>query len=145
MKAAIPKAEGYEITDTGEVFKDGQPVKTNVLQSGYRVVNVRFNGEKWRTVTVARLVLEAFIGPKPLTHEARFIDGDPTNCMVSNLRWEPRGKNRIGRPHCPDTLGHELKDKRRKRREAKGKRRELNAMKRELARMARELGLDSEE
>ncbi len=141
MRVAIRGADGYEVSEDGEVFKDGEPVRVNALQSGYRVVNLRFDREGWRTVTVAQLVLDAFVGPRPATHEARHVDGDPSNCRARNLRWEQRGKNREGRPHSPDTLGHELKDRRRRHRQAKQKVSELRQMKRELARMARELGL----
>jgi len=142
MKIAIRNADGYEVSEDGGVFLDGKPVKVNSLQSGYKIVNVRFNKEGWRTVTIAKLVLEAFIGPKPPEHEARHVDGDPSNCRARNLRWEERGRNREGRPHRPDTLGHALKDQRRARRETKQKVNDLQSLKRELAKMARELGLE---
>jgi len=143
LRAPVRRAEGYEVSDKGEVFRDGQPVKVSSLESGYKVVNV-YTADGWRTLTVARIVLEAFIGPKPPAHEARHVDGDPSNCVATNLCWEPRGRNRIGKPHKPDTLGHELKDKRRKKRENKKKVDELKAMKRQLRRMAEELGVEME-
>lgn len=43
---------------------------------------------------VARLVLEAFVGPCPSGMEAcHFPDPDPRNCALSNLRWDTKKAN----------------------------------------------------
>lgn len=65
---------------------------------------------------VHRLVLEAFVGPCPKGMEACHNDGDPTNNLLSNLRWDTHeanvadtkrhGRNRsLNVTHCPQ--GHE--------------------------------------
>lgn len=41
------------------------------------------------------LVLEAFVGPRPPKYEARFIDGNKSNCAVANLEWVPFQKRPI--------------------------------------------------
>lgn len=56
---------------------------------------------------VARLVLEAFIGPCPDGMEARhFPDGDPSNCRLLNLSWATHIENCADRTiHGTQTIG----------------------------------------
>lgn len=83
---------------------------------GYRLIVLRAHGAR-RTRWVHQLVLEAFIGPKPLGQVTRHLDGDPTNNHLSNLTWGTYSENvadrvahgRHGwaaRSKCD--LGHEL-------------------------------------
>lgn len=43
--------------------------------------------------SVHRLVLEAFVGPRPAGMEACHGDGDPGNNRLSNLRWDTHESN----------------------------------------------------
>lgn len=48
-----------------------------------------------KTVSVARLVLLAFVGaPKP-GQECRHLDDNSENCILSNLAWGTRDENRV--------------------------------------------------
>jgi len=47
--------------------------------------------------SIHTLLLEAFIGPRPLGHESRHLDGDPTNNHISNLLWGSRSENVLDR------------------------------------------------
>lgn len=55
-------------------------------------VSLHRNG-KGRTLYVHTLVLEAFIGPRPLGMEACHKDGKPGNNKVGNLYWGTHKKN----------------------------------------------------
>ena len=65
---------------------------------------------------VHRLVLEAFVGLRPEGLEGCHNDGDPTNNVPSNLRWDTHSSNvydrrehgtdhNVNKTHCP--YGHE--------------------------------------
>lgn len=45
------------------------------------------------SVLIHRLVLEAFVGPRPDGLEARHRDGDPTNNRLDNLLWGTSSDN----------------------------------------------------
>lgn len=66
-----------------------QPSKRNGL---YRV---RLSDRK--RYHVHRLVLEAFVGPRPPDMEGQHLDGDPTNNTLSNLRWGTPLENGVAR------------------------------------------------
>lgn len=83
---------------------------------GYPICGLSKNG-KTKTFLTHRLVLEAFIGPRPDGMEACHFDGDKTNNKLANLRWDTKSSNqddavRIGtrpdprRTRC--SLGHQL-------------------------------------
>lgn len=36
---------------------------------------------------IAHLVLEAFVGPRPVAHDAEHVDGNRRNDSAANLRW----------------------------------------------------------
>ena len=115
---AIPGYEGrYEVSDQGRVRSldrytklptrwgvvalKKQPGKVlsayvNTFRGGYRQVNLRFDG-KQRMHRIARLVLFAFVGPAPENYEACHCDGQPTNDILSNLRWDSRSANQKDR------------------------------------------------
>ena len=44
---------------------------------------------------VYRLVLEAFVGPRPAGMECRHLDGNPTNCFLKNLVWGTHSENML--------------------------------------------------
>ena len=117
----------YEISDHGQVrsvartASNGSPVRTRMKKQvidehGRPRVYLHVDGKK-HTRRVARLVLEAFVGPCPQGMEACHWDDDATNNHLSNLRWDSRSANQIDRlrngrnynankTHCPN--GHPL-------------------------------------
>jgi len=141
MRVSIVGFDGYEIAENGAIFKDKKAVRINKLDRGYMVANLRGNDGKWRTLTLAALVLGAFVGPCPgKEFEARHIDGNPQNCAASNLRWEQRGRNRINRQETSGSI--ERARIRKRKAEARKKLGALMAMRRELEVLGREMGLD---
>jgi hypothetical protein len=109
--------EGYEISDAGRVrswriFR-GQPGprlrKLTVNPQGYSIICL-----DGTTYTVHRLVMEAFVGPRPSGADICHGDGVRTNAALSNLRYDSRAANmqdairhgtlrngRADRTHCP--------------------------------------------
>lgn len=94
----------YAISNQGEILRvdgnprslirnpDGKPLRGHTDKNGYRNVMLYrgFGGEIfWRH----RLVLEAFSGPAPEAHECAHVDGNPSNCCLSNLEWVTKPVN----------------------------------------------------
>jgi hypothetical protein len=79
---------------------------------GYAVVCLCRAGHAARHL-VHRLVLEAFIGPRPEGMQCRHLDGDPTNNRPANLRWGTPAENgadavRLGEKASGDRHGLRL-------------------------------------
>jgi hypothetical protein len=55
-------------------------------RQGRQYVNL-FDGKRRQTCTVHRLVLEAFVGARPLNLECRHLDGNADNNQLDNLVW----------------------------------------------------------
>lgn len=53
---------------------------------GYRMFAANSNGVRIGLL-VHRVVLEAFVGPCPEGMQCRHLDGDKSNCKLSNLAW----------------------------------------------------------
>lgn len=101
----IPGFPGYRVGSDGSIWsrrltgsgsnrmrESWRPLSTAYHQrksGGYRAISITLcssNGR--RQVSVAHLVLEAFIGPRPAGGEAcHFPDRDPRNNRLDNLRW----------------------------------------------------------
>jgi predicted XRE-type DNA-binding protein len=109
----ITKHVGYAITSTGEVWSCRgnrfQPIRKSWrklicqphIRSGHLLIAL--NGKMYY---VHHLVLEAFIGPKPVGQEACHLDGNPANNNVNNLRWDTRKSNVADtKCHGRDTSG----------------------------------------
>ena len=79
--------EDYMVTDQGEVFRHAKirPTRGGV----YQIVSLSKDGKK-HTVTVHRLVMEAFIGPRPNNNLIHHKDGNRVNNTVSNLEYVTR-------------------------------------------------------
>lgn len=100
----------YRVSDRGQV-KSLDRVVTSTTGNTYsrkvpgRLLAIYGNGKCYpyvnlnknntvRRKDVHELVLEAFVGPRPLKHEAcHFPDRDITNNRLENLRWGTRGDN----------------------------------------------------
>lgn len=119
----------YEVSDRGRVRsidrtiicrngttsrRPGKMLKPQITPHGYRRITFGYRrGQQY----VQSLVLTAFVGPRPAGLEACHNDGDPSNNMLSNLRWDTRISNMLDqvrhgthgqarKTHCP--LGHAL-------------------------------------
>ncbi len=62
--------------------------KHNTGRNGYPTVSV--NG---KNTDVHKMVLETYIGPRPLNHQAAHYDNNKTNASISNLRWATPKEN----------------------------------------------------
>jgi len=103
----IPGFEGsYEVSDYGGVRSldrtiqrsDGLIVRLEGrmlaihIHNGYPTIRLA-HGNRRLTFGVHRLVLLAFVGPSPDGMEACHNDGDRSNNVLSNLRWDSRSEN----------------------------------------------------
>lgn len=90
----IPNYPGYKITRDGRVWSDKSNwwLKPSIAKFGrnkliaYNVVNL-FTTAKVRVVPIHRLLLEAFVGPRPQGMVCRHLDGDSLNNDLDNLCW----------------------------------------------------------
>lgn len=100
----------YEVSDRGRVRSldrvdrfgrhfHGQILRADKIKGGYERVSLARGGAVVRR-QVHHLVLEAFVGPRPLAMEGCHGDGDPANNHLSNLRWDTRPEN------ARDTVRH---------------------------------------
>lgn len=119
----IPGYEGrYAISDEGRVrsmdridakghLDQGVFLKPSAKPSGHLRVTLSRDGVA-RRFWVHRLVLEAFVGARPDGMQACHNDGNPSNNLWSNLRWDTASANAIDRQrhgtdaqsrktHCP--------------------------------------------
>jgi hypothetical protein len=55
--------------------------------NGDKVVTLSDERGLPQTRLLAELILEAFVGPRPSGHVARFKDGNRLNCQLTNLEW----------------------------------------------------------
>jgi len=102
--APIPGYEGlYLVSNMGRVKsvtrrcvlrgkRDGRLVPERMLAldehiSGYLMVSLNKEGIR-KTLRVASLVAEAFIGPRPAGHQVCHNDGSRTNNRPENLRYD---------------------------------------------------------
>lgn len=107
----------YEVSTLGRVRsiarvilrKNGrtQSVKAGVLKPqkrkfGYLGIALSKDGKSC-TLTLHRLVLESFVGPREPWQECCHCNGDPSDNRLSNLRWDTKESNASDRPiHRPD-------------------------------------------
>lgn len=99
----VPGFPGYRVGDDGSVWsrlsrngkgplkRDWQKLAPNNC-CGYHIHGLRRGG---RSVSrrAHRLVLEAFVGPRPDGMECCHGDGNRTNNALSNLRWDTKKAN----------------------------------------------------
>lgn len=87
----IPGFDGrYEVSDQGRVRS---LIRGRILSpkperhSGYMCIELRPQPRLAKTLRVHRLVLEAFVGPRPDGMLARHLNGNPTDNRLANLAW----------------------------------------------------------
>lgn len=69
-------------------------VKLQTMKNGYKAVSI-FRDGKIRSTYVHQLVLESFVGPRPLHNEACHKNGNRTDNRLENLRWDTTQANHI--------------------------------------------------
>lgn len=102
----IPGFTGYAAGDDGTVWSCLVPSKKSRLvgvwhrksswpnEDGYLFVALRGDDGKEHRPFVHSVILLAFVGPAPPSHEAcHFPDRNPSNNSLSNLRWGTRREN----------------------------------------------------
>lgn len=90
----------YQVSDLGSIKRTsdqyGRIVNRILINStkqcGHLCVTLSFKG-KTKTRLVHHLVLEAFIGLRPVGTECRHLDGNPANNKLNNLKWGTRSEN----------------------------------------------------
>ncbi len=92
---------GAEPEKSGEFVRVPAVVDAN----GDKVVTLTDDHGHQQTRLVAELVLEAFVGPRPLGYVLRFKDGNRLNCDLSNLEWGavPSERNEAARTRAIKT------------------------------------------
>jgi len=91
----VPGHPGYRVSSCGEVvsLKRGNRVlRPSVDGGGYRQASL-WNDGVGSTVKVHRLVLSAFVGPRPSGCVTRHLNGDKTDNRIENLRWGTQKEN----------------------------------------------------
>src|SRR5689334_9152154 len=70
-------------------------LRPQVGRKGYLLLTLRRNRKSYGR-WVHRIILEAFVGPRPPKHEAcHFPDRNPANNAISNLAWGTRKQNEL--------------------------------------------------
>ena len=100
----IPGHPGYAADAAGHVWScrgrrslDGKPVWRKLAPAWKRKSKcfqvLLYAGGRARCAPVARLVFEAFVGPKPSGLEGCHNDGNPRNNRIENLRYDTHQEN----------------------------------------------------
>lgn len=97
----------YSVSSDGRVasrkFGKCRVLKGVPNSDGYPCVHLCGGSGERRTVSVHKLVAEAFLGPRPTPkHQANHIDGVRTNPRADNLEWVTNSGNQR---HRFDVLG----------------------------------------
>ena len=89
MKKPIPDNPRYTATSSGIIIGSrGNPLKTRLNHRGYLRVN-----PGGQPTQVHRLILEAFVGPRPEGMQCRHLNGDKTDNRIANLCWGTAKEN----------------------------------------------------
>ena len=117
----IPFAPDYQVSDLGRV-RSHRRSSSRILALGVNPVTgyvqvkyMRADGQR-ATSNVQKLVLAAFVGPRPEGYQTRHLDGDKLNNRLENLRYGTARENILdqvrhgthpwaSRTHC--SHGHE--------------------------------------
>jgi hypothetical protein len=89
----------YEVSDHGQV----RSAKTKKIKQYTKHIYEKrpfmniWRDNKQRIVRPHKLVMEAFVGPKPQGMECCHNDGDSWNNHLSNLRWDTPRNNQLDR------------------------------------------------
>jgi hypothetical protein len=87
----------YKIDTEGRVSRFDRKLKYVLMSDGRYRVRLCMDG-KMTMHYVHVLVLEAFKGPRPPKHVAKFKDNNDWNYSLSNLEWVPRANSNPENP-----------------------------------------------
>ncbi|WP_124712960.1 HNH endonuclease [Mycolicibacterium nivoides] len=92
----IPELKGYEASDQGKIRGPRKELSEWADERG--CMRVKAAGRPW---AVHMLVLLTFVGPRPPGGAPRWLNGDPTDNRLVNLKWhtedEPEVLTRVNR------------------------------------------------
>lgn len=126
----IEGCPGYAITSDGQVwsFKTNKYLKQKIDRYGYPCVSLSINNKN-KTMTVHRLVAEAFIPNPDNKPTVNHKDENKLNNSVNNLEWMTVAENNCYGTHYQRSsetlLGREITDEARKKISEKNKGRKL--------------------
>jgi len=88
----------YEVSNLGRIRsllgrEPGRIIRARKSPFGYYQIVLKLPNGVERNESLQTLVLEAFVGPRPLKLEANHIDGDKANNAVTNLAWSTSKEN----------------------------------------------------
>lgn len=83
MWAEIAGETGYWVSDQGEVKSQRKTLSQWTLERGNRAVKIR-----GKTYLVHLLVLGTFVGPRPDGAAPRWMNGNPADNRLVNLKWQ---------------------------------------------------------
>lgn len=100
----IPGFPGYWIDVDGNVWSSWKTGNHKIKHGNIKKMTPRNAGNNYRKVTLCKegnqasfyihhLVLNAFVGPCPEGMEACHNNGDSTNNILKNLRWDTKKSN----------------------------------------------------
>lgn len=99
----IPAWPEYAVSSLGRVKRILPGINTSVgrvlrlsKSNGYLYATL-CRGSVARRMFVAKLMLEAFVGPRPAGYQTRHLDGNRTNNTIQNLRWGTTTENGMDR------------------------------------------------
>ncbi len=93
----------YRVSDFGRVYSVRRKSKQNhwvggrlmhpqLAPHGYAIVTLSRSGGQ-KSISLHRMVLDAFVGPRPIGKECCHWDSKRTNNRLENLRWDSRQAN----------------------------------------------------
>jgi hypothetical protein len=91
--------ELYEISDYGNLktIKTGKLKKPTRNKKDGRMYALLWKKNQYKLIKIHRLVLTAFVGPCPDGMECCHNDGDASNNLLQNLRWDTPQNNQLDR------------------------------------------------
>lgn len=103
----IPGEQFYEASNAGRIRsldrvcdagrrRRGKILKPGVNRHGHFVVSLSSHGFE-TTRSVHQLVLNTFVGPRPVGLVGRHLNSDPSDNRVSNLEWSTQRVNMLDR------------------------------------------------
>lgn len=77
----------HEVSDLGRIRRNGIIRSTGKTSTGYQICTLRENGI-CKTLSISRIVADAFISKPEGAKVVGFRDGDKNNCSAENLYWK---------------------------------------------------------